>query len=66
MGEIISLKPRRKALEKRAKEQKSAENRAIYGQSLAQKRLQARQDKQAAEKFDQHRLEKPPGKPPAL
>lgn len=57
MAELINLRLARKARTRSKAAQQAAENRALHGQSLAERRLKEAEAERKARHFDAHRRE---------
>ncbi|MCO4316005.1 DUF4169 family protein [Phyllobacterium sp. 21LDTY02-6] len=59
MAEIVNLRQARKRREKAAREQAAAENRVVFGQTKAEKRLRATLAQKDEKFLDDSRRERP-------
>ena len=57
MGEIVSLKLARKQKARAAKEEQAQENRARFGRTKDEKKLEAARDAKAKKDLDAHKRE---------
>ena len=57
MGEVVNLRTARKRVSRRRDEEIAAENRALHGQSKADRQQEAERRRKAAWHVDQHRIE---------
>lgn len=57
MAEVINLRQARKARSRDKAAQQAAENRALHGQTVAERRLQKAEDARKARQLDAHRRE---------
>lgn len=58
MGEVINLRGQRKAKARTAKEKQAAQNRAVHGQTKAEKQKKKKETERAAKLLDGHKREK--------
>lgn len=58
MAEIINLRQQRKTKARTAKEKKAAENRAVHGQTKAEKQKKKKETERSAKLLDGHKREK--------
>ena len=59
MGDVISFSKARKAMDKRAKERKAAQNRALHGRTGAAKKSEAEEARRLRDTVDGARLNDP-------
>jgi hypothetical protein len=57
LGDIVNLKRFRKALARKEADRQAAENRALFGQSRAERERIAREKQQLNDAVDRHRIE---------
>lgn len=57
LGDIVNLKRFRKALARKEADRQAAENRAVFGQSRAERERIAREKQQLNDAVDRHRIE---------
>ncbi len=57
MGEVINLRKARKQAKKREDAERAASNRAVHGQTKAEKTFEARRAEQIRRHLDAHRID---------